>query len=316
MQQLQHKAVVLLPVFKALGRQRTTSVFTSSCRLVLQNNSIRHSSTGASNDRNSQHGIESTSDASVNLNSATSAQSVSTGSLPSATESQRLQASKKLSKLMDGLLSRASIAGQHINEYTGTDYTAIDALRKDISKQEEVVKNCATGCNAARAQQQDAHNNQSNASREIVGLLERKSSWSPVDLERYMALVRSDHVNEQAVQAAKDNLKAMEQKLDEARAMLERLERKRYHEEQIWSDTIRRNSTWVTFGLMGVNIILLLAQITIFEPHRRKKIAADVQDMLDKRERNSTAAIDEDALASLVSASHVAGGPERHQSRG
>jgi sensitive to high expression protein 9 len=202
---------------------------------------------------------------------------------------------------MDGLLSRASIAGQHINEYTGTDYTAIDALRKDISKQEEVVKNCATGCNAARAQQQDAHNNQSNASREIVGLLERKSSWSPVDLERYMALVRSDHVNEQAVQAAKDNLKAMEQKLDEARAMLERLERKRYHEEQIWSDTIRRNSTWVTFGLMGVNIILLLAQITIFEPHRRKKIAADVQEMLDKRERNSTAAIDEDALASLVS---------------
>jgi sensitive to high expression protein 9 len=201
---------------------------------------------------------------------------------------------------MDELLSRASIAGQHINEYTGTDYTAIDALRKEISKQEEVVKSCAAACNAARLQQQEAHNDQSNASREIVGLLERKSSWSPVDLERYMALVRSDHINEQAVQAAKDNLTAMEQNLDEARALLERLERKRYHEEQIWSDTIRRNSTWVTFGLMGVNIILLLAQITIFEPYRRKKIAKDVEEMLETRIEDTKSNINEDKLALLL----------------
>jgi sensitive to high expression protein 9 len=201
---------------------------------------------------------------------------------------------------MDELLSRASIAGQHINEYTGTDYTAIDALRKDISKQEEVVKSCAAACSAARLQQQDAHNDQANASREIVGLLERKSSWSPVDLERYMALVRSDHINEQAVQAAKDNLKSMDQNLDEARALLERLERKRYHEEQIWSDTIRRNSTWVTFGLMGVNIILLLAQITIFEPYRRKKIAKDVEEMLETRVEDTKINIDEDQLALLL----------------
>jgi sensitive to high expression protein 9 len=201
---------------------------------------------------------------------------------------------------MDELLSRASIAGQHINEYTGTDYTAIDALRKDIAKQEEVVKSCAAACDAARSQQQDAHNNQSNASREIVGLLERKSSWSPVDLERYMALVRSDHINEQAVQAAKDNLKSMDQSLDEARALLERLERKRYHEEQIWSDTIRRNSTWVTFGLMGVNIILLLAQITIFEPYRRKKIAKDVEEMLESRIEDTSLNIGEDKLALVL----------------
>jgi sensitive to high expression protein 9 len=61
------------------------------------------------------------------------------------------------------------------------------------------------------------------------------------------------------------------------------LERKQYHEEQIWSDTIRRNSTWVTIGLMGVNIFLLLAQIIFFEPYRRRKIVREMKAALDER---------------------------------
>ena len=98
-----------------------------------------------------------------------------------------------------------------------------------------------------------------------------------------MSLVRSEHTDEQAVQTAKEALRATERDLENSRAELERLERKQYHEEQIWSDTIRRNSTWVTFGLMGLNIILLLAQITIFEPYRRWKIVRDVNQALEEK---------------------------------
>ena len=63
-------------------------------------------------------------------------------------------------------------------------------------------------------------------SAEIVSLLERKSSWSPSDLERYMTLVRSEHLDEQAVQKAKEDLAEAERDLEDGRAMLEKLERK------------------------------------------------------------------------------------------
>lgn len=188
-----------------------------------------------------------------------------------------------MARMMDRLLARASIAGQHINAYTGTDYSAIDALRKEIDAQEKKVKDTHFDIDTARATHHEAHAKQGASQKEIVSLLERKSSWSPEDLERYMSLVRSEHTDEQAVQTAKEGLRATERDLENARAELERLERKQYHEEQIWSDTIRRNSTWVTFGLMGVNIVLLLAQITIFEPYRRRKIVRDVNQALEEK---------------------------------
>ena len=193
-----------------------------------------------------------------------------------------------MAHVMDVLLARASVAGQHINVYTGTDYSGIEALRKDITEQEQKVRHYHRTVDTARSAHREAHAQQGSAQKEIVSLLERKSSWSPADLERYMSLVRSEHVNEQAVQTAKDGLAAAERDLESVRSLLERLERKQYHEEQIWSDTIRRNSTWVTFGLMGVNIILLLAQIAIFEPYRRRKIVKDVQKALDEKTMAST----------------------------
>jgi sensitive to high expression protein 9 len=56
-----------------------------------------------------------------------------------------------------------------------------------------------------------------------------------------------------------------------------------YHEEQIWSDTIRRNSTWVTFGLMGVNILLLLVTVGVAEPWRRKRMVGEIKAALEEK---------------------------------
>lgn len=203
--------------------------------------------------------------------------------LPSHAESKRSQLSRDMTKFVDRILARASIAGQHINAYTGTDYSGIESLRRGIIDQEQKVKSSHSAVDAAKASHHEAYVSQAAAQKEIVSLLERKASWSPTDLERYMSLVRSEHLNDQAVQAAKDSLTAAERELEDARAELERLERKQYHEEQIWSDTIRRNSTWVTFGLMGFNIILLLAQILFFEPYRRRKIVREVKVALDEK---------------------------------
>jgi sensitive to high expression protein 9 len=122
---------------------------------------------------------------------------------------------------------------------------------------------------------------QASSQKEVVGLLERKHSWSATDLERYMSLIRSEHVNDQAVREAKDAIATAENALEDARAQLERRERAQYHEEQIWSDTIRRNSTWVTFGLMGLNIFLLLSSLVIFEPWRRRRMVREVKNALE-----------------------------------
>ncbi|KAK3678054.1 sensitivity to high expression protein she9 [Recurvomyces mirabilis] len=203
--------------------------------------------------------------------------------LPSYVEKQRWQFSKDTTQIIDRLLARASIAGQHINVYTGTDYSGIEALRNKITMQEETVRAVHRAVDNAKANHHKTIADQAGAQKEIVGLLERKSSWAPNDLETYMSLVRSEHLNDQSVQTAKDTLRIAERELEDARSLLERLERKQYHEEQIWSDTIRRNSTWLTFGLMGVNILLLLTQIAIFEPMRRRRIVRDVKSALDER---------------------------------
>ena len=204
-------------------------------------------------------------------------------SLPSHKESQRWDFSKRYARLLDRLLAQASIASHYINSYTGTDYSGIEALRREITEKESETKDLHKSVEDARTSYTATFASQATAQKEIVSLLERKNNWAGSDLERYMSLVRSEHLNDQAVQTAKDNLALAERDLESARVVLERLERKQYHEEQIWSDTIRRNSTWVTIGLMGLNIFLLLAQISVFEPYRRRKIVRQVKEALDER---------------------------------
>ncbi|GME62152.1 Mitochondrial distribution and morphology family 33 [Neofusicoccum parvum] len=103
-----------------------------------------------------------------------------------------------------------------------------------------------------------------------------------------MSLIRSEHLNDQAVRSAKDAVLSAEHTLEEARAHLEKRERAQYHEEQIWSDTIRRNSTWVTIGLMGVNILLLLSQLVAIEPWRRRRLVREIKNALDERTMTAT----------------------------
>lgn len=184
---------------------------------------------------------------------------------------------------MDEILPKLAVVTQKVNNYTGTDYSGIEALRRAIKEQEQVVKARRAAVDIAKQTLDAAHAQQASAQKEVVALLERKHSWSAVDLERYMSLIRSEHVNDQAVQAAKDSVLAADTALEEARSQLEKKERSQYHEEQIWSDTIRRNSTWVTFGLMGLNIFLLLTQLVIIDPWRRRRLVREIRSALDEQ---------------------------------
>ncbi|KAF2631079.1 hypothetical protein BU25DRAFT_455410 [Macroventuria anomochaeta] len=210
--------------------------------------------------------------------------------LPSHQERQRSDFEKRFTALMDELLPKIAVVTQKVNTYTGTDYSGVEALRREIQEQEKLVKARRLAIDSTKEALDAALEQQAVSQKEVVALLERKHSWSSSDLERYMSLIRSEHINDKAVREAKEAVEAAENALEEARSYLEKRERAQYHEEQIWSDTIRRNSTWVTFGLMGVNIFLLLLSLLILEPWRRRRMVREIKTALEAQKVTAEAA--------------------------
>lgn len=123
-----------------------------------------------------------------------------------------------------------------------------------------------------------AINNRSTSQREVNELLQRKHAWSPTDLERFTLLYRNDHTNEVAETETQEALSFAEREAEEAAAQLSKSILSRYHEEQVWSDKIRRMSTWGTWGLMGVNVLLFLVFQILVEPWRRRRLVKGFED--------------------------------------
>lgn len=219
--------------------------------------------------------------------------------LPSHRDEQRWHLSRRLSHRIESLIARFVVFSQQVNNYTGTDYSGIEALRKEILECEADIKVRRAAIDTAKHVYESAHAQKAASQKEVVALLERKHSWTATDLERYMSLIRSEHANDQAVAAAKEGLVSAERALEESRAHLEKHERMQYHEEQIWSDTIRRNSTWVTFGLMGFNLFILLATLVVVEPWRRKRMVREIKAALEEQKAASVAAVGRAAMAEV-----------------
>ena len=163
-----------------------------------------------------------------------------------------------------------------------------------------MVKSTRASLQSAREAYSKAINQRSGSQREVNELLQRKHAWSPEDLERFTALYRSDHANEQAEAAAQENLANAEREAEEAGARLSSCILARYHEEQIWSDKIRRMSTWGTWGLMGVNILLFMVFQIAVEPWRRSRLVKGfeekVMEALEREGSTGLATTDEVAI--------------------
>jgi len=177
---------------------------------------------------------------------------------------------KRFSHIMDNLQGNIFIASQRINDLTG--YSGIEALKQRITALEQHVADSQEAVRSARLTYKTTVADRASTQREVTTLLARKDSWTPTDLERFTSLYRNDHSNEQAVQEAATKLADAEREAEHAAAKLSSSILSRYHEEQIWSDKIRRMSTWGTWGLMGVNVLLFLVFQFGFEPWRRRRL--------------------------------------------
>ena len=190
--------------------------------------------------------------------------------LPSTSEDRRSQLSARFSAWMDDLQSRAIHATQTINDLTG--YSAIEAIKAKNSRLEADLATAQERLRDARQNYKALTSHRAATQREVTTLLARKDTWNPTDLERFTTLYRLDHELETQVANASTELTEAEADESKLSADLNAGILKRYHEEQIWSDRIRRQSTWGTWGLMGVNILLFLGLQFVAEPWRRRRL--------------------------------------------
>ncbi|KTW32945.1 hypothetical protein PNEG_04251 [Pneumocystis murina B123] len=164
---------------------------------------------------------------------------------------------------------------EKINQLTG--YAKIEQLKCLISEQETNLKKARIETKEAKYKHTLAIQERLKLQREVNELLQRKHLWTPSDLERFTSLYRYDHVNEQEEQKAYADLIECESRLDELQVQLLHFMLRRYHEEQIWSDKIRRMSTWGTWSLIGFNIMLFLIIQLGLEPRKRNKLMNDLK---------------------------------------
>ena len=113
----------------------------------------------------------------------------------------------------------------------------------------------------------------SKSQREVNDLLQRKSSWTDEDVGRFTALVRQDHLYEQAETCAKTKAIETEEEVDREFTELMRVILSRYHEEQVWSDKIRSASTYGSLTVLGLNMAVFILAIIVVEPWKRRRLA-------------------------------------------
>lgn len=189
-------------------------------------------------------------------------------------ESRRSALDQRFSHVMDNLQTRVLTASNTLNDITG--YSSIEGIKADNESLETQLAAAKVAVRTARLAYKTSNTKRANTQREVTTLLARKDSWSPSDLERFTELYRADHVLEGEVVNAQEALTEAEA---EEQSLSQRLSAgilKRYHEEQIWSDRIRRASTWGTWGLMGMNFVLFVALQFVAEPWRRKRLVKGV----------------------------------------
>lgn len=190
--------------------------------------------------------------------------------LPSHLDAARSHLLTRLSSKIDHLQTRLLTASKTLNDLTG--YSSIESIKQRNVALEQDLFTAQDRLKHARDNYKSLNTLRASTQREVTTLLARKDTWSPADLERFTTLYRSDHELEAKVAEAAAELTEAESEESRLGAALNAGILRRYHEEQIWSDRIRRASTWGTWGLMGVNVVLFIVLQFVAEPWKRRRL--------------------------------------------
>ncbi|KAJ2077537.1 sensitivity to high expression protein she9 [Coemansia sp. RSA 988] len=169
-------------------------------------------------------------------------------------------------------------AGKTLNLVTGYDRVA--ELKLKVETSGDQFHSARRNLDEIKLQHAQTIKDRISSQREINSLLQRKHLWNEEDVARFTDLYRDEHQAESTEHKTAAELKNAESLVDKRYDELVSAIRERYHEEQVWSDKIRRASTYGTWAVLFMNIVALFMAQAIFEPRKRRKIIAGVDEKL------------------------------------
>lgn len=177
-------------------------------------------------------------------------------------------------------------ANRLLNRITG--YDSCEKLKLRVSEADQHFRKLKGDLQKSRQDFDAAIQARSRSQKELNSLLQRKQTWADEDLMRFTEVYRKEMKLEQSESEERIRNERLEQDVDRAHQALMDALRERYQEEQLWSDKIRRVSTFGTFSLMTLNVILfLLIQLQI-EPKKKKTLLTNFDAMIAQRLENAT----------------------------
>ncbi|OCH91890.1 hypothetical protein OBBRIDRAFT_728016 [Obba rivulosa] len=180
--------------------------------------------------------------------------------------------------------------GSELNKVTG--YGEIEALKRRVVEQEARIHATRQAAREAKEAYDKAVLQRASSQREVNDLLQRKSHWTDEDVSRFTALVRQDHVYEQAEMRAKEVAAQCEDAVEREFSELMRVILNRYHEEQAWSDKIRSASTYGSLAAMGLNVLVFVLAIILVEPWKRRRLAQTFERKVEQMSAENVAVLD------------------------
>eukprot|EP00842_Homolaphlyctis_polyrhiza_P003509 jgi/Hompol1/4159/HPOL_003504-RA len=113
--------------------------------------------------------------------------------------------------------------------------------------------------------------------KELNSLLQRKDSWLHTDIDRFTELYRQDLALEQVEQQAQNTFRSATEHCEALQSEYLSEIREQYFEEQLYSDKIRRASTWWTWALISSHFVLFIVVQLFVEPQKKDMLKAEVR---------------------------------------
>lgn len=213
--------------------------------------------------------------------------------------------SKRAEEKVRDINRTLSLTSKLVNELTG--YTRIENLKASITASEQTIESLKKAISEAKNGHHQAVLQRSQSQKQINELLQRKAEWSLEDLEKFTKLYKNDHNLDREEQSSLEKLTQLEAQMEDAHGSLMTTILNRYHEEQVWSDKIRKFSTWGTLVIMCANLILFIAVQLIFEPWKRRRLVNSFESkvivLFENQKERELEGLREDPLTNLDKAS-------------
>lgn len=141
--------------------------------------------------------------------------------------------------------------GKRWNTYSG--YEEVLEAKAQVLEAEMELKQLREEQSELRKDYMKAVGRRAGSQQTVNKLLQRREDWSDADLNAYMELVKSEHVEARSEKEATERYESIGHRVNAAWDDVVRKTLERYHQEQIWSDRVRAGSTYGSMIIAGLN---------------------------------------------------------------